>query len=100
MFSSEKEDVFSTGDNQGEYGLRTQIADYLHTARRVVCSPSNIIVGAGSEYLIMLLGLLLGNRNIAVENPGYIKAKEIFNKSKEDMDKTKESTKENKGREL
>ena len=78
VFSSEKEDIFSTGDNQGEYGLRMQIADYLHTARRVVCSPSNIIIGAGSEYLIMLLGLLLGNRNIAVENPGYIKAKEIF----------------------
>ena len=78
VFSSEKEDVFSTGDNQGEYGLRMQIADYLHTARRVVCSPSNIIIGAGSEYLIMLLGLLLGSRNIAVENPGYIKAKEIF----------------------
>ena len=78
VFSSEKEDVFTSGDKQGEFGLRTQIADYLHTARRVVCTPSNIVVGAGSEYLILLLGLLLGTRNIALENPGYIKAKEIF----------------------
>ena len=78
VFSSEKEDVFIAGDKQGEFGLRTGIADYLHTARRVVCSPSNIIVGAGSEYLILLLGLLLGKRNIALENPGYIRAKEIF----------------------
>ena len=70
MFSSEKEDVFTAGDKQGEFGLRTQIADYLHTARRVVCTPSNIVVGAGSEYLILLLGLLLGTRNIALENPG------------------------------
>ena len=78
VFSSEKEDVFIAGDKQGEDGLRIQISDYLRTARRVICSPNNIIVGAGSEYLIMLLGLLLGHRHIALENPGYIKAKAIF----------------------
>ena len=78
VFSNEKENVFIAGNNQGEYGLRAQIADYLRTARRVVCSPNNIIIGAGSEYLIMLLGLLLGFRHIALENPSYIKAREIF----------------------
>lgn len=71
-------DVFTAGDKQGEYGLRAQIADYLHTARRVECTPQNIIIGAGSEYLILLLGLLLGRRHIALENPGYIKARKIF----------------------
>ena len=71
-------DVFTAGDNQGEYGLRVQIADYLHTARRVECTPQNIIIGAGSEYLILLLGLLLGRKHIALENPSYIKARKIF----------------------
>ena len=71
-------DVFTTGDKQGEYGLRAQIADYLHTARRVECTPQNIIIGAGSEYLILLLGLLLGRKHIALENPSYIKARKIF----------------------
>ena len=71
-------DVFTAGDKQGEYGLRAQIADYLHTARRVECTPQNIIIGAGSEYLILLLGLLLGRRHIALENPSYIKARKIF----------------------
>ena len=71
-------DVFTAGDKQGEYGLRAQIADYLHTARRVECTPQNIIIGAGSEYLILLLGLLLGRKRIALENPGYIKARKIF----------------------
>jgi len=71
-------DVFTAGDKQGEYGLRAQIADYLHTARRVECTPQNIIIGAGSEYLILLLGLLLGRKHIALENPGYIKARQIF----------------------
>ncbi len=71
-------DVFTAGDKQGEYGLRVQIADYLHTARRVECTPQNIIIGAGSEYLILLLGLLLGRKRIALENPGYIKARQIF----------------------
>lgn len=78
VFSSEKGDVFISGDNQGEQGLRFQIADYLHTARRVMCTTENIIIGAGSEYLIMLLGMLLGHRCIALENPGYIKALEVF----------------------
>ena len=71
-------DVFTAGDKQGEYGLRAQIADYLHTARRVECTPQNIIIGAGSEYLILLLGLLLGRKHIALENPSYIKARKIF----------------------
>lgn len=78
VFSSEKGDVFISGNNQGEYGLRSRIADYLHTARRVVCSPENIVIGAGSEYLIMLLGMLLRKRKIALENPGYLKAREVF----------------------
>ena len=71
-------DVFTAGDKQGEYGLRAQIADYLHTARRVECTPHNIIIGAGSEYLILLLGLLLGRKHIALENPSYIRARKIF----------------------
>lgn len=78
VFSGVKGDVFISGDNQGEYGLRSRIADYLHTARRVECSPENIIIGAGSEYLIMLLGMLFGKRKIALETPGYLKAKEVF----------------------
>ena len=78
VFSNDSSDVFTAGDKQGEYGLRVQIADYLHTARRVECTPQNIIIGAGSEYLILLLGLLLGRKRIALENPGYIKARKIF----------------------
>ena len=78
VFSNDSSDVFKAGDKQGEYGLRVQIADYLHTARRVECTPQNIIIGAGSEYLILLLGLLLGRKRIALENPGYIKARQIF----------------------
>ena len=78
VFSNDSSDVFTAGDKQGEYGLRVQIADYLHTARRVECTPQNIIIGAGSEYLILLLGLLLGRKHIALENPGYIKARKIF----------------------
>lgn len=42
VFSSEKEDVFIAGDKQGEFGLRTQIADYLHTARRVEIGRAHV----------------------------------------------------------
>ena len=48
------------GDPQGEYELRAAIRDYLHSARGVSCRPEQILVGAGSEYLLMLLSQLLG----------------------------------------
>lgn len=71
--------LFLGGDPQGEPGLRQAIGAYLHSARGVCCSPDQIIIGAGSEYLLMLLGLILGRgRRIAMENPTYRQAYRVF----------------------
>lgn len=65
-------ELFQLGDPQGEPGLREAIANYLHLARGVNCSPSQIIVGAGNDYLLMLLSVLFGEKKkIAMENPTY-----------------------------
>ena len=43
------------------------------------CTPRQVIVGAGSDYLLMLLSSLLGRDHvIAVENPTYKQAYRLF----------------------
>ncbi len=71
--------LFLNGDPQGEYALRKAIRSYLHSARGVRCSADQIVVGAGNEYLLMLLSLLLGpDRWVAMENPTYKQAYRVF----------------------
>jgi len=72
-------EFFHSGDHQGEPGFREAIRSYLHSARGVRCSADQIIIGAGSEYLLMLLSQILGpGRRIAMENPTYMQAYRVF----------------------
>lgn len=67
-------DLIYPGHQQGDLCLRQAIADYLHKYRSVHCTAAQIIVGAGIEYLIMLLNVLFdSNSMFAMENPGYPK---------------------------
>lgn len=71
--------MFGAGDPQGEWELRTAVGDYLHSARGVDCTPEQILVGAGSEYLLLLLSQLLGRDvKIAMENPTYAQAYRVL----------------------
>ncbi len=65
-------DIFISGSPKGDYALRETIAHYLHNSRGVNCLPEQIIVGAGNDYLLMLLEKILGRHvKIAMENPTY-----------------------------
>lgn len=73
------EQLYARGDAQGDYGFRETIARYLHASRGVNCTPEQIIVGAGNDYLLMLLEKILGRGlSIAMENPTYKRAYRIF----------------------
>lgn len=75
----EERNVFELGASKGDKRLRNAICGYLHGSRGVECAPEQIIVGAGNDYLLMLLQKILGtNRKIAVENPAYVRAARIF----------------------
>lgn len=66
-------------DPQGVPALRVEIARYLYSFRGIEADPSQIIVGAGSEYLVGLLIQLLGrDKAYALEDPGYPKLYKIF----------------------
>ena len=69
-------------DPCGAAELREQITRYLYDFRGINISPDNILVGAGSEYLMHLVIQLLGrDRVYALENPGYRKLYQIFDAS-------------------
>lgn len=75
----DKAEMFRLGEAQGEYGLRNAICHYLHQARGVNCGPEQIIVGAGNDYLLMLLTTVIGqNHKVALENPTYKQAYRLF----------------------
>lgn len=73
------QELFSRGEPQGDIDLRTTIGRYLHASRGVNCEPEQIIVGAGNDYLLMLLEKILGhNVGIAMEDPTYMRTYRIF----------------------
>lgn len=72
-------DLFARGEAQGDHELRVTISRYLHSSRGVNCRPDQIIVGAGNDYLLMLLEKILGRHvRIAMENPTYLRSYRIF----------------------
>ncbi len=77
---SEQEQFLCSGDSFGEYELRKEISNYLQGARGVRCTPEQIVVGAGNDYLLMLLTYILQRDNIvAMEYPSYTQAYRVLN---------------------
>lgn len=75
----DRAELFRLGCPQGEAGLRNVISSYLHQARGASCRPEQIIVGAGNDYLMMLLCAVLGTGyTVALENPTYRQAYRLF----------------------
>lgn len=72
-------EIFSHSEPGGDLSLRTTIAHYLHFSRGVRCTPEQVIVGAGNDYLLMLLRHILGeDRRVAMEEVSYLRAAQIF----------------------
>lgn len=75
ILMDDRTELFRSGDSKGEYGFRAAICNYLYQARGVNCDPKQVIVGAGSDYILMLLAMLLGTEHtIAFEDPTYKQA--------------------------
>lgn len=65
--------------NQGLWELRQAIAEHLAEFRGMQVSPSQILIGAGTDFLYNLLIQLLGrDKQYAVEEPGYGKIRKIY----------------------
>ncbi len=74
-----KSQMFALGEPQGDEELRRTICRYLHGSRGVNCEPEQLIIGAGNDFLLLLLEKLLGRHvPVAMENPTYMRAYQIF----------------------
>src|SRR5699024_5396901 len=73
-------DLLARGDPKGDVQLRQALTEYLAEYRGVRCTPDQIVVGAGMEYLLSLLAPLLTGP-AAVENPGYPRARRVLENS-------------------
>ena len=57
------ERLITYGEPQGEYDLRVALMNYVKEARGVVCTPEQIVVGAGVQSLLSILCALTGTRS-------------------------------------
>ncbi|WP_205439699.1 PLP-dependent aminotransferase family protein [Peribacillus alkalitolerans] len=73
-------DLFMYGDRQGDYKLRSEIANYLFQARGVSCDPGQILLCSSTQYAISLIcqWLSLNRTPIAMEEPGYDGVRTVF----------------------
>ena len=75
-----RKEMFALGSPQGDFELRATIAKYLYGSRGVHCLPEQIIVGAGNDFLLLLLEKILGRHvRIGMETQTYRRAYRIFN---------------------
>ena len=65
-------ELLQRGERQGDAVLRQALCAFLEEYRGVKCAPSQIVVGAGMEYLTGLLLQLFPRETVfGMEDPGY-----------------------------
>ena len=81
--SGNRENLMKPSPTGGIFELREAISEHLRSFRGMSVHPSQIIIGAGTEYLYGLLIQLLGRDKIyCIENPVYKKIPMIYEKNK------------------
>ena len=79
LYNSGEDNLLLPGDPQGDLSLRQAVAEYLHQSRGVRCDASQVVIGAGTDFLLILLYQLLDKKNLyALEDPGYIQAWQVL----------------------
>lgn len=79
VLSEYAEECMQRSPNEGTLYFRESIARYLQRSRGIHVDVSQIIVGAGSEYLYSLIVQMLGRERVyALENPSYEKIRRVY----------------------
>ena len=77
---TQQTDVLSYGNMKGNRYLRTMLCDFLFRHRGVKAEPEQVVVGAGTQYLMdIILSLFspLADR-VAFEEPGYLAMRSLI----------------------
>ena len=79
VLSEYAEECMQRSPNEGALYFRESIARYLQRSRGIHVDVSQIIVGAGSEYLYSLIVQMLGRERVyALEDPSYEKIRRVY----------------------
>lgn len=79
LLLDERGKLLQSSASFGDYNLRQVICEYLYRSRSVNCEPEQIILGAGNEFLEILLAQILGAGHcVAMESPTYLQAYHTF----------------------
>ena len=79
VLSEYAEECMQRSPNEGTLYFRESIARYLQRSRGIHVDISQIIVGAGSEYLYSLIVQMLGRERVyALEDPSYEKIRRVY----------------------
>lgn len=71
--------MLSYGEPQGEPDLRAALCGYVAKSRNAVCSPEQIVVGAGVQSLLHILCALLGERApVGFWNTAFAQGRAVF----------------------
>ena len=71
--------MLSYGEPQGEKDFREVLADYIRKRRNVICSPDDIVVGAGLQPLLQILCPLIHERKtVSFPTPSFTTCSTIF----------------------
>lgn len=75
----DNQELFFSGNHQGDVTLRKAVQAYLHQSRGVKCDVNQIVIGAGSDYMLLLLSRIWKKKaTVLMENPTYKQAYTIF----------------------
>ena len=85
VLSEQRQTLLQRTPNRGIEELRREIAIYLEKYRGIRTGSKNIIIGAGTEYMLGLLSQLLPSAKFAFENPGYKKAARVLSANGADV---------------
>lgn len=73
------ERLLSYGEVQGEYELREVIAKYITENRNVVCTPDDIVIGAGVQSLLHILcGIISDKKTVLFADKTFVQGISIF----------------------
>lgn len=66
--------------NKGTLALRKSLASYMEHSRGIECSPDQIILAPGTQYLMDIIASILPKNRyrVGVEEPGYNGMRQVF----------------------
>ncbi len=71
--------LLSYGESQGEAELREVLSDYVYKSRNILCSPEQIVIGAGTQSLLQILcPLIREKKSVSFPTASFVQGSAVF----------------------